>query len=127
MPRILRKRRYGSSKGYAAFTHQGHVSTIRGTMNAIWNNWLPASEYEAADAPGFERYDEAKLWLMFGRAAEKRYGSDHNLELVRLHISGVVAGKSGDTAAAIAAHEQAFAASQRYYSADSPLMFSRRR
>jgi AraC family transcriptional regulator len=43
---------------YAVFTHQGHVSAIRGTMNAIWNNWLPASGYEAADAPGFERYDE---------------------------------------------------------------------
>ena len=27
-------------------------------MNAIWNDWLPASEYKAADAPGFERYDE---------------------------------------------------------------------
>lgn len=43
---------------YAVFTHKGHVSTIRGTMNAIWNSWLPGSGYEAADAPGFERYDE---------------------------------------------------------------------
>jgi AraC family transcriptional regulator len=43
---------------YAVFTHQGHVSAVRGTMNAIWNNWLPTSGYEAADAPGFERYDE---------------------------------------------------------------------
>jgi AraC family transcriptional regulator len=43
---------------YAVFAHQGHVSAIRGTMNAIWNSWLPASGYEAADAPGFERYDE---------------------------------------------------------------------
>ncbi len=42
----------------AVFAHQSHVSGIRGTMNAIWNNWLPASEYAAADAPGFERYDE---------------------------------------------------------------------
>src|SRR5262249_7515885 len=38
---------------YAVFTHQGHVSDIRGTMNAIWNGWLPASGDEAADAPGF--------------------------------------------------------------------------
>jgi len=44
---------------YAVFTHQGHASAVRSTMNAIWNNWLPASGYEAADAPGFERYDEA--------------------------------------------------------------------
>jgi AraC family transcriptional regulator len=43
---------------YAVFSHQGHISTIRGTMNAIWNSWLPQSEFEAADAPGFERYDE---------------------------------------------------------------------
>lgn len=44
---------------YAVFTHSGHISAIRGTMNAIWNGWLPASDYEAADAPGFERYGEA--------------------------------------------------------------------
>jgi AraC family transcriptional regulator len=43
---------------YAIFSHEGHISTIRGTMNAIWNNWLPQSGYEAADAPGLERYDE---------------------------------------------------------------------
>ena len=42
---------------YAVFAHPGHVSAIRGTMNAIWNDWLPASGYEAADAPGLERYD----------------------------------------------------------------------
>jgi AraC family transcriptional regulator len=27
-------------------------------MNAIWDSWLPQSGYEAADAPGLERYDE---------------------------------------------------------------------
>ncbi|TMJ43144.1 MAG: hypothetical protein E6G89_02200 [Alphaproteobacteria bacterium] len=43
---------------YAKFAHQGHVSTVRGTMNAIWNSWLPQSGYVAADAPGLERYDE---------------------------------------------------------------------
>ena len=43
---------------YAVFTHAEHVSTIRGTMNAIWNSWLPTSGYQAADAPGLERYDE---------------------------------------------------------------------
>lgn len=43
---------------YAIFRHDGHVSGIRGTMNAIWNVWLPQSGYEAADAPGLERYDE---------------------------------------------------------------------
>ena len=43
---------------YAVFAHKGHVSTIRATMNAIWNGWLPNSGYQAADAPGFERYGE---------------------------------------------------------------------
>jgi len=43
---------------YAVFSHDGHVSAIKGTMNAIWNGWLPQSGHEAADAPLFERYDE---------------------------------------------------------------------
>ena len=43
---------------YAVFTHTEHVSTIRRTVNAIWNQWLPASGLKAADAPNFERYDE---------------------------------------------------------------------
>jgi AraC family transcriptional regulator len=43
---------------YAVFTHSDHVALIRRTVNAIWNQWLPASGYKAADAPNFERYDE---------------------------------------------------------------------
>src|ERR1700732_2468640 len=43
---------------YAVFTHRDHISTIRRTINTIWNQWLPASGYRAADAPNFERYDE---------------------------------------------------------------------
>jgi len=42
---------------YAVFSHPDHVSTIRRTINTIWNNWLPASRLKAADAPSFERYD----------------------------------------------------------------------
>jgi AraC family transcriptional regulator len=41
---------------YAVFRHAEHISTIRKTMRAIWTAWLPASGYEAADAPMFERY-----------------------------------------------------------------------
>jgi AraC family transcriptional regulator len=44
---------------YAVFTHKGHISTIRGTWNAIWNQWLPATEHQRADAPDFERYGES--------------------------------------------------------------------
>jgi AraC family transcriptional regulator len=43
---------------YAVFTHREHISTIRRTINTIWNHWLPASGLKAADAPNFERYDE---------------------------------------------------------------------
>ena len=42
---------------YAVFTHRDHISTIRRTINTIWNHWLPASGLKAADAPSFERYD----------------------------------------------------------------------
>ena len=43
---------------YAVFFHRGHVSAIRPTWNAIWNDWLPQSNYVAADAPLIERYDD---------------------------------------------------------------------
>jgi AraC family transcriptional regulator len=43
---------------YAVFTHTNHISTIRRTVNTIWNQWLPASGLKVADAPNFERYDE---------------------------------------------------------------------
>jgi AraC family transcriptional regulator len=43
---------------YAVFSHRDHISTIRRTVNTIWNHWLPASGLKAADAPNFERYDE---------------------------------------------------------------------
>ncbi|MEA2884448.1 MAG: AraC family transcriptional regulator [Bradyrhizobium sp.] len=43
---------------YAVFSHKDHISTIRRTVNTIWNHWLPASRLEAADAPSFERYGE---------------------------------------------------------------------
>jgi AraC family transcriptional regulator len=42
---------------YAVFSHSDHISTIRRTVNTIWNQWLPASGLKAADAPSFERYD----------------------------------------------------------------------
>ena len=43
---------------YAVFMHRDHISTIRRTINTIWNGWLPTSGLKAADAPNFERYDE---------------------------------------------------------------------
>lgn len=43
---------------YAVFSQHDHISTIRSAWNTVWNKWLPESEYEAADAPDFERYSE---------------------------------------------------------------------
>ena len=43
---------------YAVFAHREHISTVRRTINTIWNHWLPISGFKAADAPNFERYDE---------------------------------------------------------------------
>jgi AraC family transcriptional regulator len=43
---------------YAVFTHAEHVSMVRGTFMAIFNDWLPGSGHVPADAPVFERYDE---------------------------------------------------------------------
>lgn len=49
---------------YAVFEHQGDVSTIRQTVDAIFSQWLPSSGYthhrQNAEAPDFiERYIEA--------------------------------------------------------------------
>lgn len=41
---------------YAVFTHDGHVSGIGATYNAIWNDGLPASGARAANAPCVERH-----------------------------------------------------------------------
>jgi len=41
---------------YAVFTHREHISTIRSTVTTIWSKWLPVSDFQAADAPFFERY-----------------------------------------------------------------------
>jgi len=51
---------------YAVFAHQGHISTISRTVDAIFHSWLPASGYEHASSPGaaddalafYERYGE---------------------------------------------------------------------
>ena len=55
-------REFGSvripAQKYAVFTHREHISTIRRSVNTIWNHWLPASDFKIADAPNFERYDE---------------------------------------------------------------------
>jgi len=63
---------------YAVFTHAEHISTIRSTVNTIWNHWLPASGMKAADAPNFEHYDENTIrpQAMAGWRSGCRRGSD---------------------------------------------------
>src|SRR3984893_9421073 len=57
LPREFSRVRIPEQK-YAVFSHSEHISSIRRTVNTIWNHWLPASGMKAADAPNFERYDE---------------------------------------------------------------------
>ena len=57
LPREFSRVRIPEQK-YAVFTHAEHISTIRRTINTIWNQWLPQSGMKVADAPNFERYDE---------------------------------------------------------------------
>ncbi len=47
-----------SAQSYAVFQHAGHVSALRETCDAIWSDWLPASEQTPVEAPWFERYGE---------------------------------------------------------------------
>ena len=56
LPRAFAKVRIPAAN-FAVFSHSDHVSTIRRTVNTIWNHWLPQSGYEVADIPNFERYD----------------------------------------------------------------------
>jgi AraC family transcriptional regulator len=58
LPSELRRVRIPGQR-YAIFTHRDHISTMRCTVYTIWNQWLPTSGYRVADAPDFERYDEA--------------------------------------------------------------------
>jgi AraC family transcriptional regulator len=48
-----------SAQRYAVFAHRAHIAEIRRTFSTIWTKWLPESGHEAADAPGFERFDDA--------------------------------------------------------------------
>ena len=55
LPKAFYRVRVPAQK-YAVFAHREHISTIRRTVNTIWNKWLPASGHEISDAPEFERY-----------------------------------------------------------------------
>ena len=41
---------------YATFLHSGHISTIRSSLNEVYNLWLPRSGYRLVNSPEFESY-----------------------------------------------------------------------
>jgi len=43
LPREIRARSEFPNRDMPVFTHRDHISTIRRTVNTIWNHWLPAS------------------------------------------------------------------------------------
>jgi AraC family transcriptional regulator len=43
---------------YAVFTHNGPVSTLPQTIDAIWTKWVPDAGLPIASSPCFERYTE---------------------------------------------------------------------
>jgi AraC family transcriptional regulator len=55
VPKDLERLRIASHH-YAVFEHREHISSLQETYKTIFGQWLPASGYEMADAPLFERY-----------------------------------------------------------------------
>lgn len=63
-------------RDYAVFAHDDHVSTIRQTYGAIWNEWLPDNGKTLAEAPTIERhmptfdtrtgYGGLEIWIPLG-------------------------------------------------------------
>ena len=43
---------------YLVFAHNDHISTLRHTYDAIWNEWIPASGRTVAEAPSLDCHNE---------------------------------------------------------------------
>ena len=43
---------------YLVFAHNDHISTLRHTYDAIWNEWMPASGRTVAEAPSLDRHNQ---------------------------------------------------------------------
>ena len=43
---------------YLVFAHNGHITGLRETYEAIWNEYLPASGRTVAEAPSLDRHNE---------------------------------------------------------------------
>lgn len=47
-----------AARQYAVFSHREHITKIKDTWMAIFDEWLPSSGKKPARAPQFEVYDE---------------------------------------------------------------------
>ncbi len=56
VPSDLQRLRVAPSR-YAVFRHLGHVSQLRQTYLAIWDEWFPQSGHSPSAAPVIERHD----------------------------------------------------------------------
>lgn len=45
-----------AAQRYAVFEHPGHVTDVQSVCHSVWGEWLPASRFEASDAPFLEYY-----------------------------------------------------------------------
>lgn len=45
-----------AAQTYAVFPHTGHISELRSTWDAVWNNWIPESGLSVLPEPFFEKY-----------------------------------------------------------------------
>ncbi|MFN0248382.1 MAG: protein kinase domain-containing protein [Kofleriaceae bacterium] len=69
------------------------------------------------------RLAEAKWWMKLARSVLSRMGHDAVLEVRALEVDGLIAALSGDTAAAVVAHDKAIAAAERLYGRDNPRLW----
>ena len=70
------------------------------------------------------RPSEASVWYELAAAAAKRGGFERQFEVRLAAVEGLVAVRSGDYAAAVAAHEKAFAAAERAYGRENPTLWA---
>jgi tetratricopeptide (TPR) repeat protein len=75
------------------------------------------------DAQNGGKPDAAKVWFAVAKAENKRYGSDASMTLHEYEIEGVIAGMTGDSAGAVAAHEKAFTGVRGIYGDENPMIW----
>jgi tetratricopeptide (TPR) repeat protein len=75
------------------------------------------------DAQNGGKPEAAKVWFAVAKAENKRFGGDSGITLREYEIEGVIAGMTGDSAGAVAAHEKAFAGVRGIYGDENPMIW----